>query len=72
MTVTVLMPGAPPEVINVPDGDRNQMYLEEMRHFVRCVEGSESPLVDGREALRSLRLVEAAKRSATRGRWVRL
>ena len=48
------------------------MYVEEMRHFVRCVEGAERPLVDGREALRSLRLVEAAKRSSRERRWVRL
>ena len=54
------------------DGDPNDMYVEEMRHFVRCVEGAERPLVDGREALRSLRLVEAAKRSSRERRWVRL
>ena len=45
------------------DGEPNDMYLEEMRHFIRCVEGLEPPLVDGRDALRSLRLVEAAKRA---------
>lgn len=54
------------------DGEPNDMYVEEMRHFVRCVEGAERPLVDGREALRSLRLVEAAKRSSRERRWVRL
>jgi predicted dehydrogenase len=54
------------------DGGPNDMYFEEMRHFVRCVEGAERPLVDGREALRSLRLVEAAKRSSRERRWVRL
>ena len=48
------------------------MYLEEMRHFIRCVEGLEPPLVDGRAALRSLRLVEAAKLSSRERRWVRL
>ena len=55
----------------VDDGDPNAMYLEELRHFIRCVEGQESPLMDGREALRSLQLVEAAKRSVREGRWVR-
>jgi predicted dehydrogenase len=48
------------------------MYVEEIRHFVRCMEGSERSLVDGREALRSLRMVEAAKQSASEGRWVKL
>ena len=38
----------------------------------RCVEGREEPSVDGWEALRSLRLVEAAKRSAAERRWVSL
>lgn len=56
----------------VDDGDPNAMYVEEVRHFIRCVEGQESPLVGGREALRSLELVEAAKRSACERRWVRL
>ena len=47
------------------------MYVEEMKHLARCVEGVESPMVDGAEALRSLRLVEAAKASAARGAWVK-
>jgi len=70
-TVTVLMPDVAPEVISVPDGDRNEMYLEEMRHFVRCLEGCELPIVNGREALRSLRLVEAVKKHSKRDRWER-
>ena len=69
--VNVHVPGAEPETIVVPDGDSNEMYLAEMRHFVRCIEGRESPLVDGEDALSTLRLVEAAKRSAAEGRWVR-
>jgi predicted dehydrogenase len=54
------------------DGDGNHMYLEELRHFVRCVDGQETPLVDGREALRSLRLVEAARTSSRERRWVKV
>ena len=54
------------------DGEPNDMYVEEMRHFIRCIEGSEPPLVDGDEGLRSLRLVEAAKRSSRERRWVKL
>jgi len=51
------------------DGEPNDMYVAEMRHFVACARGQEPPLVDGREALRSLRLVEAAKASAEARRW---
>jgi predicted dehydrogenase len=70
--VVVCGPDTPPEVTRLADGDPNDMYLEEMRHFVRCLEGRASPVVDGREALRSLRVVEAAKLSSTEGRWVKL
>jgi predicted dehydrogenase len=48
------------------------MYVNELRHFVACLEGREEPSVDGWEALRSLRLVEAAKRSAAERRRVSL
>ena len=58
--------------MSAADGDANDMYVEELRQFIRCIERLESPLIDGREALRSLRLVEAAKTSARDGRWVRL
>ena len=71
-TVNVELPQAPPEVTTGGDGEPNDMYLEELRHFIRSVEGGEPPMVDGREALRSLRLVEAAKRSARDGGWVRV
>jgi predicted dehydrogenase len=70
--VTVLASDAQPEVMSLDDGAANQMYLDELRHFIRCLEGRESPLVDGREALRSLGLAEAAKTSAREGRRVRL
>ena len=72
--VMVHAAGADPvtEDLRAADGDPDHMYLEEMRHFIRCVDGRERPLVDGAEALRSLRLVEAAKRSSGERRWVRL
>jgi len=60
------------EATCVEDGDSNDMYLDEMRHFIRCLEVGEPPLVDGDEALRSIRIVEAAKRSARERRAVSL
>ena len=72
-SVTVYEPGSlSGEPTRVEDGDPNAMYLDEMRHFVRCLESHETPLVDGNEALRSLRLVEAAKRSARERRAVKV
>jgi predicted dehydrogenase len=46
--------------------------MDELVHFFRAIEQREPPLVDGREALRSLRLVEAAKLSARERGWVKL
>jgi len=54
------------------DGDPNAMYVEEMRRFLRSVETVEPTMVGGREALRTLRLAEAAKLSARDRRWVRV
>lgn len=73
-TVTVHGPGPEgrEEHAGLSDGAPEEMYVEEMRHFVRCIEGREAPMVDGQEGLRSLRLVEAAKASAARRRWVAL
>jgi predicted dehydrogenase len=60
------------EDFSTVEADRNQMYVDEIRHFAQCVCERKTPLVDGREALRSLRVVEAAKVSAREGRWVKL
>jgi predicted dehydrogenase len=60
------------EDVRAGDGDANAMFVEELRHFIRCAEGREAPLVDGREALRSLRLVEAARASSRERRWVKI
>ncbi len=71
-SVRILGP-APDQVeieAGVDDGPNEAMYVEQMRHFVRCIEGREDPLVDGWEALRSLRLVEASRMSAAERRWV--
>jgi predicted dehydrogenase len=71
-TVQVLGPGPDQAEVHdgASDGPKEMMYVEEIRHFIRCLEGREEPLVDGWEALRSLRMVEAAKRSNTERRWV--
>jgi predicted dehydrogenase len=72
--VTVLGPEADrvERLDGASDAPNESMYVEEMRHFVRCVEGREEPLVDGWEGLRSLRMVEAAKSAAAARRWVSL
>ncbi len=52
------------------DDNHSEMFVEEMRHFIRCIEGKEMPVVDGADALATLRLVEAAKVSAAQRGWV--
>jgi len=52
------------------DSDLNEMYLDEMRHFLRCVDGSESPALDGEGAKRDLEIALAAREAASSGRAV--
>ena len=44
--------------------DANEMYVEEMRHFLACMRGVEKPLVDGDTGKRVLQIALAARQSA--------
>jgi len=48
--------------------ERNQMFLDEMRHFARCVEEGAAPVVDAAGARAILEVALAAKASAVAGR----
>jgi predicted dehydrogenase len=50
--------------------DRNEMYLEEMRHFLACAAGEETARVTGFDGKRALELALAARESARRRRVV--
>ena len=52
--------------------DPNEMYVREMRHFIRCVRGKENPLIDGKEGKKTLEIALAAKKSAEIGKIVRI
>jgi predicted dehydrogenase len=65
-TVTLLRADAEPEVRPV-SVDRNELFLEELRHFLACLEGAEQPVVDLRTGVDSLRIALAAKRSLETG-----
>lgn len=41
--------------------ERNQMYLDELDHFLRCVEHGETPLVDGAQGQDVLTIAHAAR-----------
>ena len=51
-------------------GQLNDMYLEEARHFLACIRGEAAPRCDGWDGLRTMRVIEAARRSAAERRWV--
>jgi predicted dehydrogenase len=48
--------------------ERNQLFLDELKHFLACVRGDETPLVSARDARHSLRMALAARASIETGR----
>ncbi len=50
--------------------DRNRMYLDELAHFLDCVDHGKAPLVGGVDGYNVLAMVTAAKRSVAEGRAV--
>lgn len=44
--------------------DPNDMYVQEMQHFVNCIKTGENPLVDGEEGKKTLEIALLAKKSA--------
>ena len=52
--------------------ERNDLFLDELRHLLACVEGSERPVVDVRAGADSLAIALAAKRSLETGEAVGL
>jgi predicted dehydrogenase len=51
---------------------RNQLFLDEMKHFLACVRGEESPIVSIRDGVQSLRMALAAKESIATGNVIEL
>ncbi|TXG87941.1 MAG: Gfo/Idh/MocA family oxidoreductase [Thermomicrobiales bacterium] len=47
--------------------ERNQMFVDELRHFLACLRGETQPLVDLRESVRSLRFSLLADESLRAG-----
>jgi predicted dehydrogenase len=52
-----------PEIHTFPDFERNQLFLDEMRHFLDCVRTRRKPVVDLKDGLQSLKMALAAKQS---------
>jgi predicted dehydrogenase len=52
--------------------DRNQLFLDELRHFLECVETRRKPVVDLNDGICSLRMALAARDSMACGRAIDL
>ena len=50
----------------------NQMYIDEMTHFLACLAGEAKPELEVSQAAEVLRIALAAKQSAQQRRWIRL
>jgi len=50
----------------------NDMYLNEVRHFINCIKSDKKPLVDGIEGKKTLEVALSAKKSARTGKIVSL
>jgi predicted dehydrogenase len=64
--------GNPPIVHSFPGFERNQLFMDEVRHFLKCVENRSTPIVDLRAGFQSLRMALAVKRSMATGMPVEL
>lgn len=61
------------EVFPAPDGfERNDMFLEEMKHFVSVVRGEEQPACTLEDGVRALQIALAAHASAREGKMIPL
>lgn len=60
------------EIANPPTWRLERMYADEMAHFLRCLDGAETPALDVFAAARVLRIALAAKASARERRLVAL
>jgi len=57
---------------NPPEWEPNEMYVDEMKHLLKCLMESEPPTLDVFEAARVLKTALAAKRSAAQQHWIEL
>jgi predicted dehydrogenase len=53
-------------------GQLNDMYVEEARHFLACINGEAAPRCDGWDGLRTMQVIDAARRASVERRWVKV
>lgn len=67
-----LYAGASSDTMKFEGFDRNQLFLDELRHFLRCVTNREQPEISLEDGIQSLRMAVAAKKSMITGQMVDL
>jgi predicted dehydrogenase len=60
------------EFVHFKEFDRNQLFLDELRSFLRCLETRSKPVVDLNDGVQSLRMALAARASGTSGEVIKL
>jgi predicted dehydrogenase len=73
LTLTVYRnDGSVGERLELPDFQRNQMFLNELTSFLQCIERKETPVVSLKDGAQSLRMALAARESLRSGTIVEL
>lgn len=62
--------GAVAERLSLPDFQRNELFLDQMRHMLACLRGETTPLVSLRDGAQSLCMALASLRSLAEKRVV--
>jgi predicted dehydrogenase len=64
LTVSLYTLGKPQaDIFRLENFDRNNLFLDQTRHFLHCVETREKPIVDLADGIQSLRMALAVKQS---------
>jgi predicted dehydrogenase len=64
LTVSVFTRGkTTPEIRNFSGFERNQLFIDQLKHFLDCAKSRTKPVVDLHDGLQSLRMALAAKKS---------
>jgi predicted dehydrogenase len=67
LTVSVSTRGASPAQASFAGFERNQLFIDQLKHFMECVRTRKKPVVDLSDGLQSLRMALAAKKSMMTG-----
>ena len=62
----------PVTVLKLEKFQRNQMYIDEMKHFVKCIKKREKTINDLKEGIMTMNVALAMKKSAKKGKLIKI